>query len=310
VALSRRRASLPGRVAVSDHPALWCPDFPLRPIVRTERPSNPSCWPPRFAVAPVADYSALDTWRSLLHVDCSAFRTVRPVLVTDLTRCSTLSALRRSRIAPRSTFAPVLRTDCSAFSTQSFRAVYGLLRTRHLTFRAAHGLLRARLFPLCTAHGLLRARSLTLREGQRIAPYADTLRPRVAHGLLRAQHFKLRTGHRLLCARHLTVRSDYGYLRALHSAPCVDRGCLRAQHLEFCAGPGLLLARHLSLRTVHRLLRVRRLPLICCLQITPHPSLSGPVLIADYSVFNTYAPRWDLPVTLTQSPQVKTFRFT
>jgi hypothetical protein len=243
-------------------------------------------------------------------VDCSAFRIVRPVLVTDLTRCSTLSTLRRSWIAPRSTFAPVLLTDCSAFSTKSSRTVYGLLRNRHLAFRPAHGLLRARLFPLCPAHGLLRARSLTLREGLRIAPYADTLRPRVAHGLLRAQHFKLRAGHRLLCTRHLTPRSDHGYLRAPHSAPCVDRGCLRAQHLEFRAGPGLLLARHLSLRTVHGLLCVRRLPLICCLRITPHSSLSGLVLIADCSVLNTYAPRWDLLVILTQSPQVKTFRFT
>jgi len=143
---------------------------------------------------------------------------------------------------------------------------------------------------------------LTLREGLRIAPYADTLRPRVAHGLLRAQHFKLRTGHRLLCARHLTVRSENGSLRNPRSAPCVERGLLRAQHLEFCTGPGLLLVRHLSLRTVHRLLCVRRLPLICCLRISPHSSLSGLVLIADYSVFNTYAPRWDLLVTLTPSP--------
>jgi len=34
------------------------------------------------------------------------------------------------------------------------------------------------------------------------------------------------------------------------------------------------------------------------------------MLVADCSVLNTYAPRWDLLVNLTQSPQVKTFSLT
>jgi hypothetical protein len=78
-----------------------------------------------------------------------------------------------------------------------------LLRTRHFAFPAARGLLRSWLFPLCTAQGLLLARRLTLRDGLRIAPYADTSRPCIVHGLLRAQYFKLRTAHRLLCVRRL-----------------------------------------------------------------------------------------------------------
>jgi hypothetical protein len=44
-------------------------------------------------------------------------RIVRPVLNTDLTRCSTLNALRRSRIAPRSTLHA--------------RVAHGLLRAQH-----------------------------------------------------------------------------------------------------------------------------------------------------------------------------------
>jgi hypothetical protein len=59
-----------------------------------------SCWPPHVAVAPVTDYSVLDPWRSSLPADCSAFRTSRPALATDLTRRPTLNALPRARIAP------------------------------------------------------------------------------------------------------------------------------------------------------------------------------------------------------------------
>jgi hypothetical protein len=199
----------------------------------------------------------------------------RPVLATDLTRCSTLSAPCRSRIAPRSTL-------CARVGHGSLRAQHSKLSHRlriapYSTLGVPH---RSRIAPRSILPALYRSRiapcsALTLREGLRIAPYADTLRPRVGHGLLRAQHFKLRTGHRLLCARHLMLRSDRGYLRSLRSTPCVDRGCLRAQHLEFCAGPGLLPARHLSLRTVHRLLCIRRLALICFLRIAPHSSLSA-----------------------------------
>jgi len=71
----------------------------------------------------------------------------------------------------------VLLTDYSVLNTKSFRTGYGLLRTRHLAFRAELGLLRVRLFLPSTDHGLLRARHLTLRDGLRISPYADTLRP-------------------------------------------------------------------------------------------------------------------------------------
>jgi len=125
----------------------------------------------------------LDAWHSLLRTDCSALRIVRPVLTTDLTRCSTLSALRLLRIAPRST--PCVRaghgslraTDHSVVQHLELCPACGFLRTRHLAFRASLGLLRVRRLQLCAAHGLLRARRLALHAGLRIAPYSDTLRP-------------------------------------------------------------------------------------------------------------------------------------
>jgi len=197
-------------------------------------------------------------------------------------------ALRAARGLLRARlFALVLITDRSVLNTKNFRAACGLLRPRPLAFRAVRGLLHSLFFPPCASHGLLRVRRLMLRDGLRIAPYADTLHPCVAHGLLRAQHFKLRTGHRLLCARHLTLRSARGYRRALHFAPCAGHGCLRAQPLEFCVVPGVHRTRPLSLRPVPGLLRVRHLALICFLRIAPHSSLSAPVLVADCSVLNT-----------------------
>jgi len=143
----------------------------------------PSCWPPHFAVAPVTDYSMLDAWRSLHRADRSALHIARPVLPTDLTRCSTLSALRLLRIAPRSTrcaragHGSLRATDCSAVQHLELCPACGLLRTRHLAFRATPGLLLVRRLPLCAAPGSLRARRLALHAGLRIAPYADTLRP-------------------------------------------------------------------------------------------------------------------------------------
>jgi hypothetical protein len=138
---------------------------------------------PHFAVAPVTDYSMLDAWHSLLRTNRSALRIVRPVLPTDLTRCSTLSAAPLLRIAPRSTrcaragHGSLRATDYSVVQHLELCPACGLLRTRHLAFRASLGLLRARRLPLCAAHGLLRARRLALHAGLRIAPYSDTLRP-------------------------------------------------------------------------------------------------------------------------------------
>jgi hypothetical protein len=143
----------------------------------------PSCWPPHFAVAPVTNYSVLDAWLSQLHADCSALHVVRPVPVTDLTRCSTLSALCLLRIAPHSILCAragrgsLRATDCSVVQHLELCTACGLLRTRYLAFRAVFGLLRTRRFPLCAAHRLLRARRLALHAGLRIAPYADILRP-------------------------------------------------------------------------------------------------------------------------------------
>jgi len=163
----------------------------MPPLAHLSGRNQPSCWPPRFAVAPFADYSALDPWPSPLPADCSAFRSFCPALSADLTRCSTLTTLRflqlalrsppgvraghgspRARVAPRSALGTLHR--------------YSLRRTRHLAFRSAHGLLHVHRFPLCSAHGLLRARRLARRAGLRIAPYADTLFPCEGWGSLRA----------------------------------------------------------------------------------------------------------------------------
>jgi len=130
---------------------------------------------------------------SLLQPDCSVLRIVYLTLPTDLTRRSTLNALRRSWIAPLSTL-------CA-------RAARGSLRDQHLKLCSACGLLRSRclvrhaflrlLFGWRSSprivHGLLRAQYLTFHAGLRIAPYSNTSRPCGAHGLLRVHHFKLRT---------------------------------------------------------------------------------------------------------------------
>jgi hypothetical protein len=114
----------------------------------------PSCWPPHFAVAPVTDYSVLDSWRSSLPADCSAFRTSRPALATDLTRRPTLNALRRTRIAPHSTLdaragrRSLRATDRSVVQHLELRPACGLLRTRHLS--GPHRLWIAPLSAACT----------------------------------------------------------------------------------------------------------------------------------------------------------------
>jgi hypothetical protein len=208
----------------------------------------------------------LDAWRSRLHTDCSALNFVRPVQTTDLTRCSTLNALRFPRIAPRST--PCARaghgspraTDCSVVQHLELCPDCGLLRPRDLAFHAVFGLLLARRFPLCTAHGLLRARCLALHAGLRIAPYADISRPCAVYGFLHVRH-QVPHRHRLLCARRLTLRLVRGLLRWPYSAPRVDRGLLRRQHLELCIASGLLRLRYLSLRPERELLQVRDLAL-------------------------------------------------
>jgi len=87
----------------------------------------------------------------------------------------TLCAVRR--LLRARLFALVLLADCSVINTQSFRTACGLLRSRCLAFPATCRLLRSWLFPPCASCGLLRARHLTLCDGLRIAPHADTLRP-------------------------------------------------------------------------------------------------------------------------------------
>ena len=107
------------------------------------------------------------------------------MLLADFTRLSTLSPLRRLQIAPlpppgaRAGSRVTPRHGSLRVQHLELRTAYELLRIRYLAFHAARGLLLARRFPLRAARGLLRARRLALRAGLRIAPYADTLRPRI-----------------------------------------------------------------------------------------------------------------------------------
>ncbi len=165
----------------------------------------PSCWPARFALAPVTDYSVIDAWRPRLRADCSALGFPRPALDTDLTRRPTLNALRLPRIAPRLTpcahadRGSLRVTDCSVIQHfGELRPACGLLRPRCMAFRALLGLLLARRLPLRAAHGLLRARRLALHAGLRIAPYSDISRPGAGPRIAPCPAPEFRTGLRLL----------------------------------------------------------------------------------------------------------------
>jgi hypothetical protein len=76
--------------------------------------------PPRLAVAPVTDYSVLDTWLFSPPADCSTFNFHRPAPATDLTRPLALHALRSLWIAPRS--ALYVRVDHRLLRVQHLRA--------------------------------------------------------------------------------------------------------------------------------------------------------------------------------------------
>jgi hypothetical protein len=66
--------------------------------------------------APFTNSFVLDTWRSLPLADCSAFGRSCPAWSADLTRCSTLDAPFRSRIAP---LPNRLRSCCARISPRS-----------------------------------------------------------------------------------------------------------------------------------------------------------------------------------------------
>jgi len=208
------------------------------------------------------------------------------MLPADLTRRSTLDTCSRLQIAllPATCVRVVHRiAPCS-----TLRALHRLriAPLSMLVRPASFGLLRSLRFAPCgrpriDLPGLLRSDRfvfgcLTLRDGLRIAPYADTLRPCVDHGFLRAQHFKLRTVHRLLCARCLTLKSACGLLRPLPLAPLC---CLRI------APPSTLgvlrltwLAPRLALIAPHRswITPTSTLGTLLSLRIAPRSSLSAP----------------------------------
>jgi hypothetical protein len=123
---------------------------------------------PHFAVAPVTDYSMLDTWLPLLCADCSALRIVCPVLAADFTRCPSLSSLRRWQIA--------LLPPPGARAGSRVTPRHGLLRVQHLELRLAYELLRTRCLAFPVVLGLLLARRFPLPRRSRIAP-CPTLDP-------------------------------------------------------------------------------------------------------------------------------------
>jgi len=124
--------------------------------------------PPHFAVAPVTDYSMLDTWLPLLCADCSTLRIVCPVLAADFTRCPSLSSLRRWQIA--------LLPPPGARAGSRVTPRHGLLRVQHLELRLAYELLRTRCLAFPVVLGLLLARRFPLPRRSRIAP-CPTLDP-------------------------------------------------------------------------------------------------------------------------------------
>jgi len=134
--------------------------------------------------------------------------------------------------SPHSAF--VLSKDRSVLNTRELRPGLGLLLRRHFVLVAARRLLRARLVAPRTATGLLQLWCLTLRDGLRLSPYADTLHPWYRLQIALRSTPKLRTVSGLLQTRHLAFRSVCGYLRSLHSTPCVDCGCLHSQPFELC----------------------------------------------------------------------------
>jgi len=133
---------------------------------------------------------------------------------------------------------------------------------------------------------------LTLGDGLRIAPYADTFTSLCRawldpsnDRLHRAQRYKLRTENELLHDTRLAFVADLGLLRSCISHPCVARGLLRAQHFR------VLHQTHLAMRSIlvapHRSLMkpfaglLQRKPLLAATlvsslraQIAPRPSLS------------------------------------
>jgi len=90
------------------------------PVLHRPTRSRPELPAPRLAVAPVTDYSVLDTWLFSPPADCSTFNFHRPAPATDLTRPLALHALRSLWIAPRS--ALYVRVDHRLLRVQHLRA--------------------------------------------------------------------------------------------------------------------------------------------------------------------------------------------
>jgi len=180
--------------------------------------------------------SALDTWHFALTPSRSAIR-IAPLhdslraqhlplrILSDcsasqLAPCSILRVSRRSRIAPRSTFAPC--------------AVHGLLRAQHFDLRTVQGLLPARHLAPCTFSDCSASRlaprlilcapsPFTFRSVIRIAPLHDSFRARRL--AFRAEPVSL---HDSDCsAPRLAPRSSLPALCRPRIAPC---STLRVPH--------------------------------------------------------------------------------
>jgi len=112
--------------------------------------------------APYADRSAFDTWRSLLHADCSALFTLRPAMNPFHFPVNTCRLAANTDFSALSAQFPVPTADCSRSTLQrstpiSYRYASDALRSPRtritsrsmLDFRAVHGSLRAPHFDSC-----------------------------------------------------------------------------------------------------------------------------------------------------------------
>jgi len=80
--------------------------------------------------APHEDHSTFDTWRTLLHADCSALFTLRPALNPFHSFASTSPCAANTDFSMLSAQFSVPTADCAAFNTPAVHADLVSLRAR------------------------------------------------------------------------------------------------------------------------------------------------------------------------------------
>jgi len=178
---------------------------------------------------------------------------------TWIAPCLAPNVLCWSRIAPRSTLTALRRTQIALRSTLAFRTVRGLLRDSD-----------------CSAPRFAPRSTLGASRCSRFAPRFGLLRStaRSALNTYRSVSFRIAPRHGLRRARYFTFRPAHGLLRARRFAPCTDHGLLRVQHFDLRTVQGLLPARHLTLRTFSDCSASRLAPRLVLCAPAPFPSRS------------------------------------